>query len=39
LRDMWDPEIHPELTFLKGLKTPISKPKHWRIRDKNPDIP
>jgi hypothetical protein len=40
LRDMWDPEIHPEvLTFLKGLKTPISKPKLWRIRDKNPDIP
>jgi hypothetical protein len=39
LRDMWDPEIHLELTFLKGLKTPISKPKLWRIRDKNPDIP
>jgi hypothetical protein len=39
-RDMWDPEIHPGvLAFLKGLKTPISKPKLWRIRDKNPDIP
>jgi hypothetical protein len=37
---MWDPEIHPEvLTFLKGLKTPISKPKLWRVRDKNPDMP
>ena len=41
LRDLWDPEVHPDVAFLKNIRgdRPIIKPKPWRIRNKNPDIP